>query len=125
MGRMEWITLPSRPLEAFGSQGVRVDQATAVIGGDDFSVHIAHFEEGGIIGRHPARIWQLFAVLSGSGWVSGDDLGSWPISAGQAVLWEPGEVHQSTASEPMVVLIIRSRTRPPVDAIMENRQIQR
>jgi hypothetical protein len=111
MLRMEWFTLPSQSLDAFGCRGVRADQATVRADGG-FTTHVAHFEPGGIIGRHPTRLWRLFAVISGSGWVSGHGAGSWPIKAGEAVLWEPGEVSQSTATEPMIVLVIHSRSRP-------------
>ena len=117
---MEWFTLPSRSLDAFGSQGVRLDQATVVGGDGDFSILVAHYEPGGIIGRHRTRIWQFFAVLSGRGWVSGKDVGSMPIGEGEAVLWEPGEEHQSTASEPMVALIVLSKSRPPLEAALRS-----
>jgi quercetin dioxygenase-like cupin family protein len=115
---MEWYTLPSQSVDTFGSHGVRIDPMVVSGGGDDVSVLVAHFEPGGIIGRHRTRIWQLFAVLAGSGWVSGKDVGSEPIAQGEAVLWEPGEEHQSTASQPMVALIILSSSRPPVDSAL-------
>jgi quercetin dioxygenase-like cupin family protein len=117
---MEWFTLPSRSVEAFGSRGVRLDQATVVGRDDDFRIVVAHFEPGGIIGRHRTQIWQFFAVLSGRGWVSGKDAGSMPIGEGEAVLWEPGEEHQSTASEPMVALIVLCKSRPDLEATLRS-----
>jgi hypothetical protein len=116
---MEWFSLPSQSLDAFGCRGVRAEQVT-VAADDGFSVHVAHFEPGGIIGRNPTPAWRFLAVMSGSGWVSGDGAGSWPIKAGEAVLWEPGEDSQSTASEGMVALVIHSRSRPPLARYLES-----
>ena len=110
---MEWFTLPSQSLDAYGCRGVQAKQVSGIA--SDVTVHVAHFEASGIIGRHPTRVWRFFAVLSGSGWVSGTGAGSWPIGAGQGVLWAPGEESQVTASEPMTALIIHSRYRPPLE----------
>jgi len=47
------------------------------------------------VGRHPAGLRQLFAVVAGSGWVSGSDSRRRQIQGGQAALWEPGEDHEA------------------------------
>ena len=52
-------------------------------------------EPGGVIGAHPAVGGQLFLMVSGSGWVSGDDGERIPIHAGQGVRWDAGEIHTS------------------------------
>jgi quercetin dioxygenase-like cupin family protein len=65
---------------------------------------------GGVVGRHPAAGAQLFAVARGSGWVSGGDGEREPIGAGDAVLWEPGEEHESGSDEGMTVLVVEAES---------------
>ena len=43
--------------------------------------------------RHRAGLPQLFCVLEGSGWVSGDDDIEHPIASGEAAFWSHGELH--------------------------------
>ena len=84
----------------------------AVTGYDSVALHatrIAQFTEyaratcltvgpDGLIGTHPAGSHQVLLIVAGSGWVSGSDGVRVPVSAGQGVYWEPGEVH-TTGSE--------------------------
>lgn len=63
---------------------------------------------GGVVGRHPAGVPQLFVVVSGSGWVSGSDGQREPIGAGEAVVWEEGEEHESGSDEGMTVLAVEA-----------------
>jgi quercetin dioxygenase-like cupin family protein len=65
---------------------------------------------GGVVGRHPAVVAQLFVVVSGSGWVSGRDGEREPISAGEAVLWEQGEEHESGSDEGMTALVLEAES---------------
>ena len=48
---------------------------------------------GGVVGTHPAGSHQVLLVVAGSGWVAGGAGEHMPISAGQGVYWEPGELH--------------------------------
>lgn len=48
---------------------------------------------GGVIGTHPASSHQVLLIVAGSGWVTGKDEESVPITAGQAASWAPGETH--------------------------------
>jgi quercetin dioxygenase-like cupin family protein len=64
---------------------------------------------GGVVARHPAVGAQLFVVVSGSGWVSGADGEREPIRAGEAVLWEPGEEHESGSDDGMTVLAVEAQ----------------
>lgn len=73
-------------------------------------VVVIEIESGGVVGRHPAVAAQLFAVVKGSGWVSGADGEREPISAGEAVLWEPGEAHESGSDEGMRVLVVEAES---------------
>ena len=65
---------------------------------------------GGVVARHPAVGAQLFVVVSGSGWVSGGDGEREPIEAGEAVLWEPGEEHESGSDEGMTALVVEAES---------------
>jgi quercetin dioxygenase-like cupin family protein len=74
------------------------------------TVHVVHiaFEPGGIVGRHPAAIDQVFVVVSGRGWVSGRDGGRHPVAAGTAVVWEQGEEHESGTADGMEAVIVEA-----------------
>ena len=82
-----------RAISAHGSVGFT---ATRVASGDG-SLTVTHLtvEPGGTIGTHPATSAQVFLVVSGSGWVAGPDGARVPVSAGDGVRWEAGEVHTS------------------------------
>jgi hypothetical protein len=49
----------------------------------------------GVIGTHPALLPQLLLIVSGEGWVAGAGGLRVPVTAGQGVRWEDGEVHTS------------------------------
>jgi hypothetical protein len=72
---------------------------------------------GGSIGRHPATVPQILAVLEGSGAVTGADGNSEPISPGEAVFWMQGEEHETTSVRGMTALLLEAdglmRFRPP------------
>ncbi|MEX2395362.1 MAG: hypothetical protein WD826_12885, partial [Actinomycetota bacterium] len=63
-----------------------------------------HIGAGGFVPAHPATGPQLFAVVEGSGWVSGADGKKVPITAGQAAYWEPYEMHASGTDDGMRVI---------------------
>jgi hypothetical protein len=65
---------------------------------------------GGVVARHPAVVPQLFVVVRGSGWVSGADGTREPIGAGEAVLWEQGEEHESGSDEGMTALVVEAES---------------
>jgi quercetin dioxygenase-like cupin family protein len=65
---------------------------------------------GGVVGRHPAVVPQLFVIVQGSGWVSGSDGEREPIAAGEAVLWEAGEEHESGSDEGMTALVLEAES---------------
>jgi quercetin dioxygenase-like cupin family protein len=92
-----------RAIERFGSSGARVRR----LSGEAHAV-VIEIEEGGVVGRHPATFAQLFVVVGGSGWVSGADGLRIQISAGEAVLWEPGEEHESGSEDGMTALVVEA-----------------
>lgn len=61
---------------------------------------------GGRIGRHPATVPQILAVLEGSGRVSGPDGEFDAIERGEAVFWAEGEVHEAETDEGMTALVL-------------------
>lgn len=109
---MEFIPLLTGEEDRFGTRHVRLWQAGILDGAEQTRVHVARFDKNSLLGRHPTKIWQLFMVIEGSGWVSGEDQVRCAITTGQAVLWHPGEEHDSGSDTGMSVLILASTTDP-------------
>lgn len=65
-----------------------------------------HLAAGGVVGRHPAACRQLFAVVSGSGWVSGAEGERRPIHTGEAAVFEPGEEHDAGTDEGLTAVCV-------------------
>ena len=78
-----------------------------------------YIDRGGFIPKHPATGPQLFVVVDGSGWVSGDGGERVPIKAGQAAFWEPGETHESGTDDGMKVIIVESSSFDPAKFMRE------
>jgi quercetin dioxygenase-like cupin family protein len=110
---MEWVDLDHGGVTEYGSHGIHMSEAARLHNADEFRVHLATVAPGGTLGRHPTRLWQLFAVTSGSGWVTASDGARQPIRTGEAVLWSPGEEHESGSDEGMSVVITQSSVRLP------------
>src|SRR5262249_29736333 len=69
---------------------------------------------GGRIGRHPATVPQILAVLEGEGRVSGADGEAEPISAGQAVVSAARGEHETVSESGMTALVLEGdAVRPP------------
>jgi quercetin dioxygenase-like cupin family protein len=94
-----------REVTAPGSISARVRRLAA-------GAHVVVIElgPGGVVGRHPAGVAQLFAVVLGTGWVSGADGNRESIAAGEAVVWEGGEEHESGSDEGMTVLVVEAES---------------
>jgi len=104
-GRMRLFQMPREALTAFGSTGVRMDFLPRVVNGSECRVTIANLDAGGTLGRHPATLRQMFAVVSGTGEVEADGLRR-AIGPGTLVVWEPGEVHQTQATSDMTAVVV-------------------
>ena len=110
---MRRLALSSSTLSSFSSTGVtlrglaRPEQPV-----EGFAVDLVEFAARSRIGRHPTRLWQLLAVVSGDGWAAGSDGHAVPLTRGEAVLWEPGEEHASGSSGGMVAVIVQSPVSP-------------
>ena len=94
-----------REVTAPGSANARVRRLAP-----DAHVVVIEIGPGGCVARHSAGMAQLFTVVRGSGWVSGGDRDREPIAAGEAVLWEPGEEHESGSEEGMTVLVVEAES---------------
>jgi len=67
-----------------------------------------YIEGEGTVGYHEAPIPQLFIVVEGEGWVTGENQKRIPIKRGEAALWEKGEWHMSGSEEGMAAIVIQS-----------------
>jgi quercetin dioxygenase-like cupin family protein len=120
--RPEWKTAPVRmmklgaarstSIDRFGSHGVDVGPIARTDASEVVSVVLATISPGGEIGRHTTRVWQVFYVTAGSGWVTGEEGDRVPISAGMAASFTPGEEHGSGSDEGLVACIVESSTDP-------------
>ena len=95
--------LPHRPIEAHGSRGFSV--GAFGISADAHLVAVT-LTPGGTIGRHPAVGRQLLVVLAGEAEVSGAEGDVRRLAAGQAAVWEPGEVHETRSPGGMSAMIV-------------------
>lgn len=95
-----------RRIDRFESRGAHHVAVARVDGGGGVSV--IRLTEGGVLGRHPAIVDQLFYVVEGDGWVAGDDGTRAPIRAGQAAYWAAGEEHESGSHGGMTALVIEA-----------------
>ena len=71
---------------------------------------IFRFEPGGRLRRHPATIPEIFAVLEGSGAVSGANGVDEPIGAGEAVFWHEGDEQEMKSEAGLTVLVIQGES---------------
>ncbi len=78
-----------------------------------------HIGAGGFIPRHPATGPQLFVVVEGSGWVSGEDEKKVPIQSGRAAFWEPGENHESGTDRGMKAIVVECHEFDPATYMRE------
>jgi quercetin dioxygenase-like cupin family protein len=68
---------------------------------------------GGFIPRHPATGPQLFAIVEGSGWVSGTDGRKVQLGAGFAAYWEADEEHESGTEKGMTAVVVEGDSFDP------------
>ena len=70
-------------------------------------VYCVRIEPGGAIGPHEAGYGQLFLVVAGSGWVSGNDGVRRRIAAGQGAWVERGEVHAKGSDTGLMAIMVQ------------------
>ena len=109
---MRRLLVENKPIRAFGTTGVAGSALTRVGKVDGAAVDVLAFEPGAVLGRHPTRLWQLFSVVSGTGWASGADGVPASLISGDAVLWEPGEEHESGSEDGMLAVVVQTPIPP-------------
>ena len=92
----------SLPITKFGSRF----KVGALTGPGARVVQVVHLETDGSIGRHEAPARQLRGIVSGSGWVSGEDGRRRVLRPGYAALWEQGEQHETGSDEGLTAICI-------------------
>jgi quercetin dioxygenase-like cupin family protein len=73
-------------------------------------VAIFRFGPGGQLRRHPATTPEIFAVLEGSGEVSGANGVDEPIGAGEAVFWRRGDEQEMKTEAGLTLLVIQGES---------------
>ena len=101
---------------AFVPQGDLLDRVTVAPPTSPFEegalvqAAIFRFAPGGRLLPHPATLPEVFAVLAGSGEVTGADGVVEPIAAGDAVFWHRGDKQEMTSVAGLTVLIIQGES---------------
>ncbi|MFW7187651.1 MULTISPECIES: cupin [Lysinibacillus] len=72
------------------------------------TIGFIYIEPGGVVGLHDAPIPQLFIVINGEGWISGEDAEKITIKTGQGVLWHQGQAHESGSITGLTALVIQA-----------------
>ena len=111
---MKIFDFGSRPgveIRGFGSGGATAVPLTLPDG--DGHVVCIRLAARGVLGRHPASVDQVFAVVEGAGWVRGPDGEQVPVSAGTAVHWSAGEEHESGSDSGMTAIVVEAERLIP------------
>lgn len=58
---------------------------------------------------HLAATPQLLAVVEGEGWIRGEEGPKIPISAGGAVFWSEGEMHETGTDTGLVAIVVETK----------------
>jgi quercetin dioxygenase-like cupin family protein len=98
-------------ISGFGSRSARASPLTLPDG--DAHVVCLRIGAGGVLGRHPASVAQIFVVVEGEGWVSGTDGRRVAVTAGKAVYWEAGEEHESGTDSGMTAIVVEAERLIP------------
>ena len=101
----------ARPIEQYGSLGAGIVPLLKT--NEALTVVCIRLDANGVLGRHPAIHNQLFLVVDGAGEVSGEDMYSHPISAGQAAFWRAGEMHETRTRHGLTAIVIEGETVQP------------
>jgi quercetin dioxygenase-like cupin family protein len=101
---------------ALAISGLGSNAATAVpLTLPDGEAHVVciRLGAGGVLGRHPAPVDQLFVVVEGEGWATGGDGERVPVAAGSAIYWDAGEEHESGSDAGLTAIVVESERLLP------------
>jgi len=98
-------------ISGFGSRSAAASPLTLPDG--DAHVVCLRIGAGGVLGRHPASVDQIFVVIDGEGWVRGPDGERLSVTTGKAVYWEAGEEHESGSDTGMTAIVVESERLIP------------
>jgi len=98
-------------ISGFGSRSAAASPLTLPDG--DAHVVCLRIGAGGVLGRHPASVDQIFVVVEGEGWVRDPDGERVPVTAGKAVYWEAGEEHESGSDTGMTAIVVEAERLIP------------
>ncbi len=84
-----------------------------------FQFGCMHIGAGGLVGRHQTIGPQLFLVVSGEGWVSGEGVERRPVCTGQAAFWDDGEWHEAGSDTGVLALVLEADALDPAQFMAE------
>ena len=106
-----------RPIGQFGSLNLVMSPIQR--GQGHFQLGCMHIGPGGLVGRHRAAGPQLFLVVQGTGWVSGEEGIRVPIATGRAAFWSDGEWHESGSDTGLDAFVLEADTLDPAQFMPE------
>ncbi|MGG0667272.1 hypothetical protein [Sporosarcina koreensis] len=71
-------------------------------------VGIMELKVNGLVGYHEATIPQALIILEGEGWIRTGEEEKMKVTAGDVVLWENGEGHETTTETGLKAIVIES-----------------
>ena len=71
-------------------------------------VGIMDLKENGLVGFHDTTVPQMLIILEGAGWVRAGEEEKVKIAAGDVVLWEKGEGHETTTEKGLKAIVIET-----------------
>lgn len=121
MKRYRFDESAGKPIRHFGSENASVTPLMRILKTEVGIVQIGcmHVGEYGLIGGHEATVPQMFAVVSGEGWVAGEDRVRHPIQAGQLAVWEEGEWHETSTEHGLSAIVIETEALVPFPSLKE------
>jgi quercetin dioxygenase-like cupin family protein len=98
-------------ISGFGSQAATAAPLTL----PDGEAHVVciRLGAGGLLGRHPAPVDQVFVVVEGEGWASGEEGERMAIMPGTALYWHAGEEHESGSEHGLTAIVVESERLLP------------
>ncbi|KAB7672037.1 cupin [Bacillus sp. B1-b2] len=76
----------------------------------DTAAHIGcmYLDANGLIGYHQAVVPQLLLIVSGEGWVRGENNEYIKVHSGEAVFWDKEEWHETKTDTGLTAIVIES-----------------